>query len=247
MRKCAKYVLVTLLMFCFATSVKAEECSYEKKVDLAKQAASVKLTYEAVQIDADYTAFNEGIGQEVPVKEEGFRIKILNITKELSVTVSNSSNEGEKTYYYNDTENGTLTLGDFLADEVVTYTLKIEAYAEGCYGEDLLTNNFVVPRWNEYSEYTVCEDYPEYDFCQKYTTSTKNMTLVDFQKGIENYKKNHKSVTKIKQDEKKSFFNKIKDFFKKNKKVIVISVIALVIVGVATTTILIIRRRSRLI
>ena len=244
MRKKAKYILASLLMFCIiTTSVNAEgECSYDKQVELNNLAATVKAVYEEVEIDSGVTYIAEEEGDpDGPIMLPGFKIKILNLSENLSVTVSESESGLMDSYSYLDSKNGTIEIEEKLADSVYNYTIEIFGSIEGCDSQKLRTINLVVPRYNEFSEYEICKDYPEYEYCQKYTTSMENITMNEFVKRVENYKKNHKSETSETKENKKSVTEVLK-----NKKVVAV-IIIVAIVGVATTTILIIRRRSRLI
>lgn len=247
MRKCAKYGLVTLLMFCFATSVKAEECSYEKQVELSNKAATVKATYESVDIKTGEKLILEDTEEEVDDVVKGFKVKILNITEDLMVTITDNQSNTSKSYYYSDTDKGTLTLQEQEANIVRSYTVEIKGFYEGCEGTDLRTVALIVPKYNSYSTLAICDEYPEFEYCQEYLTSGNDISVTEFLTRIDKYQESHKSETEKKENKKQSFIDKVKEFFKKNKKAIVIVAIAVVIVGVATATILIVRRRSRLI
>ena len=241
MRKKAKYILASLLMFCVATSVNAEECSYDKQVELNNLAAQVKAVYEESEIDSGATYIPEEEGDpDGPIMLHAFKTKILNVSKDIVVRVEDESGD-TKVYGYSDSDNGTIVLDEKIADTVYNYTITVVGAKEDCDGQELRTISLVVPRYNDYSEYAVCKEYPEFEYCKKYTTDLENISMTEFVNKAESYKKSHKSETEKKQEKKNE------SFIKKNKKTIIIIASVIAIVGVATAAILIIRRRSRLI
>lgn len=248
MRKRAKYMLATLLMFCFTVNVKAAECSYEKQVELNNIASTVKATYEEVEIDTGETKSyvdEEGIiypDKRVPVKEKGFNVKILNITKDISVSVTSDDGAVDKTLFYSDSNNGTIDLTTTIADKVITYTIKVYSNIEDC-DLELRTIIFITPMYNPYSKYSFCEQYPNFSYCQEYTTDT-SLNLEDFINKMAIYKEEQDvNEEKNSDDKKKNFL----DFIKENKKLLIAISSIILIVGGTTTVIIIIRKRSRLI
>lgn len=253
MRKNAKYLLLTLLTFCFAVKVDAAECSYEKQVELNNLAATVKATYEEVEIDTGETVYYmdpetgvEDTSKTINVTEKGFKVSILNITNDIYVNVKNENTGESKDIYYRDTNNGTIQLDTYKADQLVTYTIKVYGLSE-CPGYDLRTITLVTPIFNPYYDTVFCEQYPNFELCSEYTTNTE-LTLDEFLRQSNEYRKNHNPVTsEIEKKESLSLIERIKQFFNTNKTIIIIIVCAIAIVGVATAAIIVIRRRSRLI
>lgn len=250
MRKNAKYILVSLLSFCFAVNVNAAECSYEKQVELNNIASTVKATYEETEIETGETysyVDDDGIihtDKQLAIKEKGFDVKLLNLTNDISVTVTSDDGRINKTYFYSDSNNGTVDLGKVLADKVITYTIKVYSNVDGC-NLDLRTINLVTPMYNSYSEMGFCTDYPNFEYCQEYTTDA-TLNLNDFREKAENYKSSHKKENNQKEATKKNQ-NKFLDFIKKNKKLLIVIGSIILIAGVTTIVIIIIRKRSRLI
>ncbi len=253
MRKNAKYILVSLLSFCFAVNVNAAECSYEKQVELNNLAATVKATYEAVDIDSGYTVYdvNPETGEvdptkEVPFYQKGFKVKVLNLTDELSITINNDTTGESKTYFYSDTENGTITLDAKVADQTYSYTMSIHA-SSGCeYESDLRSLNLITPMYNDFYGMGYCKENPDFEYCQEYIGSPLGISLNEFYEAADKYDAK-KDQTKKETKENKSFISKIKEFFESNKKLVIIVVSIVIILGVATTAIIIVKRRSRMV
>lgn len=249
MRKNAKYLLLTLLIFCFAVKVDAAECSYEKQVELNNLAATVKATYEEVEIDTGETysyVDDDGIiypDNQIPVKGKGFNVKLLNLTNDMSATITSDDGRINKTYFYSNSKDGTVDLGNVLANKVVTYTIKIYSNVEGC-NLDLRTIMLVTPMYNSYSEMGFCSDYPNFEYCQEYTTDT-TYNLKDFREKAEEYRKTNKKEENKEKTNKTE--NKFLNFIKNNKKLLIVIGSIILIAGVTTIVIIIIKKRSRLI
>lgn len=249
MQKSTKCVLAALLMFCFIRNVNATECSYEKQVELNNQASTVKATYEEVEIDTgqtySYVDENDIIHEDkqIPLKAKGFNVKILNITNDISVNVTSDDNKINKNYFYSDSNNGVIDLTTTLSDKVIAYTIKIYSNVEGC-NLELRTITLITPMYNTYSELGFCAQYPDFEYCQEYTTDS-NFNLNDFKEKSEVYKKTVKSVENDKKTKKNE--NKLKEFLKDNRTLLIIIGSIILIVGGSTTVIIVIRKRSRLI
>jgi hypothetical protein len=252
MRKNAKFLLVSLLLLCFAVNVNAAECSYEKQVELNDIASTVKATYEEIEIDTGETEsyVDEETGlidpdQQVPVYEKGFTVKVLNLTEDIYIEVSDDTNGLNKIFKYSDSDNGVITLGNFKADGVITYTITVRAFGGDCAGTSLRVITLVTPKYNSFSELSYCDDNPNFEYCQEYITG-EDITYEEFINKSESYVEKE-TETNEQKEENKTITSKLKDFYKNNKKVIFIACGVIVIVGVATTAIIVIRRRSRLI
>ena len=247
MRKKAKYIVTSLLLFCFATSVKAEGCPYEKQVELNKEASTVKAVYEEIEIDTGITGFIEDEpDKEVKLTEKGFKIKLLNVTDNISVSIVDESDEEAipEDYYSKDAdENGVITVGEIKADQIHTYKITVDAKGGDtgeCAGKNLRTFTLMTPMYNPYSELSVCDEYPDFQYCQEYSTSIQAIGTLEFYDKLEKYQKISKSQTELKEKAKK-------EKEKKNKKILYIAGGCILVVGVATAAIIVIRRRSRLI
>ncbi len=248
MRKNAKYILVSLLSFCFAVNVNAAECSYEKQVELNNIASTVKATYEAVDIDSGEKYYDETFDENgnPNMKEyyvKGFKVKLLNITNELSAEVTNSLGQS-RTISYSDTDNGTIDLWTNKAENLITYSIKIRAADGDCAGIELRTIEILIPRYNYYSETSFCQNNPEFEYCQEFTTSSSDIDSIKFDEMSKKYTEEKNKDNKKEKIQKNSFLNKIKIFFKE-KGVIIFSIIG--IMGLIVVILLIIRKRRRLI
>ena len=252
MQKSAKCFLAALLMFCLTANVNAAECSYEKQVELNNIASTVKATYEEVKIDTGETVSYmdpetgiEDPSKQVPVKLNGFKTYVLNVSDDIYITVKNENTGNERTIYYSDTNNGKVTLDLYEADELVTYTIKVYGNND-CPGKELRTITFVTPIYNVFSKLEFCKQYPEFEWCSQYITGQK-ISLNKFLEESEKYKNANKLVIKEKENKKESFLDKLKKNLDENKKTIMIIMTIVVIVGGTTTAIIVIKRRSRLI
>lgn len=247
MRKSAKCVLATLLMFCFAGNVKAAECSYDKQVELNNQAATVKAIYEEVDIDTgeqyyDDMNFDEnGNYTMITRKVKGFNIKLLNLTQNLSAEVSNDSGF-KRNISYDNTENGLINIATVEANKINNYSIKILVENGPCAGRELRVINLLVPMYNTYSETSYCKNNPNFEYCKEYTTDNIQLDYIQFDEATKKYEETKKQVEEKK--EKQTKIEKILEILKDNSMIIIIGVGMIIIV---TAGVIIVRRRRRLI
>lgn len=246
MRKSAKCVLATLLIFCFTGNVNAAECSYEKQVELNNLAATVKATYEEVEIDTGETYFDDmkfdENGENVVLKryEKGFNIKLLNLPDNLSVEASNDLGF-QKNISYLETNKGSIDIGTNKANQVINYTFKIKVATGACIGKELRVINLVVPMYNSYSETSYCQENPNFEYCNEYTTNAVQMDYIKFDEAVKKYESNKKEEEK---KEEQTKIERILEIIKENK-IIIISGISLIVIIVSG--VIVIKRRRRLI
>lgn len=243
-----KFSIIVLALITILTSqkfVNAESsCSYSEQVEFNNLAANVKSTYEAVDIYDGKTIDIDGTGNEVDNSVRGLRISILNITDDIYIKLKNKNTNEEKTYYYKDTTNGTLTFDTIDVLEVTEYTVEVYANKYSCAGELYRTFTFTTPRYNRFSLYTVCNDNPGFYYCQEFVQSAE-ISLEDISTLLIKYQDQQKQEEE--QEENKGLWDKIKEFYKEHTIAINIGASVLVIVGVTSTVILVKKRRSRVL
>ena len=123
------------------------------------------------------------------------------------------------------------------------YTITVYGTKDSCEGIELRSLNLITPKYNTYSDYSFCKEYPNFDYCKEYVVDD-SFNLEDFINKSAAYKEAQDS--KNSKDNQKDKNNK-SNFFKENKKLLIICGSIILIVGVTTTVIIIIRKRSRLI
>lgn len=250
MRKSAKYVIIALLGFFFTTNVKAEQCDYAKQVELNNLASTVKATYEKTEIKTGETESyvdEDGVIDEsiqVPVVEKGFNLKILNLTQQLYVIVKDDSGN-EKTYYYDDSKNGTISIGNVAADRIRAYSFNVRGLGGGCSGYDLRTFNLLLPKYNYYSELQICKNKSDLEICQEYLSSDKEITADQIIDATLNDTK--KETEKVEKKEKQSVKDQIISFIKNNIIIFSIVIGAIIIAGGIAIYLAIKKRWKRII
>ncbi len=242
-------LLVALFSFILLESVSATTCGYEEKAKLNNEISNVKSNYEIkerVLDESEYVVPDAIAGtdeeEDYVATEEYIGVNILNITENMYVEVSNDYNEEVKTYYYQDSSNGNISFDWYNINTVATFTIKVYASSTtGCEGEILKTMSLKLPRYNDYSNYSVCEGLTDYYLCQRYVTFSE----VDFDTFItridKQYDRNGSSEGEKKQDK---WYFKVKDFIVDHKVAFIAGGVVL-IVGVGGATFVIIKRRRR--
>ena len=137
-----------------------------------------------------------------------FDITLNNITPDMYFyDVTNKKN-----YYYNDTNNGEITIHNYVGNGK-TGTYKFYSAKNECYGISLGSKYYKLPTYNIYYGSELCEGAYDYSLCQKWTSV--NYSYEELRSLISEYK-NNKTKEEIKENNiiyKKGFINKLIDFY----------------------------------
>lgn len=242
-------------LICLLTvKVNAATCNYEEKATLNNEISNVKANYEAkerILSKEEYTIPVEIIGTEEEAnyvsKTDYLSVNILNLTENFYIKVTNDYDDEEKIYQYSETTNGNITWDWHNVQKLVTYTIEIYASSKtGCEGTLLKTINLKLPRFNEYSTYSMCDSFPDYYLCKKFVTYGE-IEYETFAK-----KMNEKAEEKNKKEEEKEeknnkWYNKVKKFIIDNKEIFIVGGVVIVTLTCGTVYIIIKKRRSDII
>ena len=174
------FIAVFFFLFVPLTSVNAA-CDYARQVELATEASNVNVTYEVKEIATGNqipSDLGEGMIDETYF---GVEINIYNLTEDLYIVVTNSRDGDEQTYYYDDTDNGTLQIlrgNDGLTD-IVTYTISVRSNVMECSGDEYRIIEIITPKYNYFSAEPQCVGSDAY-YCEEYITQELNMDFDDF-------------------------------------------------------------------
>ncbi len=128
-------------------------------------------------------------------------LKVYNITKNLYVTVEESTENTLDTYYYENTNDGELTIRVPDTDKIRDYKVRIFSNDNSCLNEEITSLPSVkTPMYNPYSEYEICLNQTKY-YCQPYVTT--EITITEEQLFAELYKEdeNNNNNSEINQKE----------------------------------------------
>ena len=242
-----KLFLLAIILLTPGMVQAASSCSYSEQAELNNIVANVKATYEIVDVYGGKAIdFENGKEEndEVDYYVKGLKISILNITDDIYVKVTSKNDDKEYTFRNSDTENGVATIETTDVYELNTYTIEIYANKYSCAGERFRTITLTTPMYNYYSQLEICENNPDYYYCQEFI-STENVDAEYFYPQIEQYEQQKEEQQE--EGNNKNFIDKLKDFYNNNKLIIYSVGIVIVVAGVATTVILIKKKRSRVL
>jgi len=174
-----KYLV--LLVVLFLTSivvVKADDtCDTVTKGKLRQAAANIKANYIVKEEEFSDT---DDDGNEFTYTEKHLEIKIYNVVSGMYLTVKSSLAEDtdekietvSKSLYRTDVgADGAITIKQDNFPYMINYEIKVYASVDSpCNGTSLRTINITLPKYNEYSAYTMCEGLSDYYLCQEYIT-----------------------------------------------------------------------------
>lgn len=247
-------VLVFLLPF---SVVKAATCDYSEQVELNNIAGTVKANYEIKDIVTDYDGNPvSGIDpKDVTADSENLTVikaiylNILNVTDDIYFRIK-SDQDLDKTYYFNDLENGSLILNSGMLEKIINYQIIIYSNRANCSGTELRKIDIVTPKENPYSKMSMCQDLKSLDYCKEYITAPFYQSDSEIQNTIQNKFTEQKQKEQIKKDEEEKkigFWEKIKDFIVTNKIYFFLAIGIIAIIGVVAIVIVIKKRRSRVL
>ena len=249
MKKNIVGVVLAFILFWPSIIKAASSCSYSEQVELNSIAGNVKASYDVIEIKTGKAVNPDAPGMpEIDIYKKGLKIKIINVSNDIYLKIINKNTNEEKTYQASDLQDGTIVFEYNDVNTITTYAIEIYANKYSCNGELIRTFDFVTPQYNFYSELEICNQYPDFYYCQEFVTVGENISYDAFLNKVEELKEEKKQEEIEKEEIKnKSFLKKLKDLYYNNK--IVINLIGCVIVvgGLTTTVIIIKKKRSRVL
>ncbi len=232
-------LIILLTMFLVPNLVNAaSKCSSEEQIQLQKDALGVQLSYEAGMFGTGEYEESEmpdenGNLVEYEIEEPKVVISIYNIIDSIYVTVTNKATGVEDTYYYEDTDNGTITWEKEDISFIDEYEVKIYSNLPDCKGEEINKITKKIPKYNPYSTYYYCQGVDE-PYCQQFVDQE---VVITEQEMKDNF-------TKLEKEEETPTIEEQKNDW---KYVIYIGGGILIIAGVAIAVMLIRKQRNKVI
>ena len=221
MSRFVKYAIFFLFSFMFITMMpKAEDsCNYKEQQALNKEISNIKTSYEFIDED--------------PLKYH-FRINITNIAEDLKLIITDDYSSQELEIIRENTDNGVYSFETLIATKKVTFTIEIYSIGNSCYNKKMQTKKVVTPRYNPYSTSSWCDNYPEFQYCDKFK-DTSNLTYSEFTNKVQNYAINL---------QKKGSHNVKNSIFYYFKKYLIYIIIGVVIIAIAISVFLFIKKKK---
>lgn len=246
-----KTALLLLMLLAFASNVHAATCDTSEQAQLNSEVVNIKGYYEIkqrVMDKSEYIAPDGILGTDEESSYEAIvdyaQINILNLTENFYVEVSNDVNEEKTTYTYNDSDNGNLAISQNDMSEVVNYTIKVyTSSSTGCAKQLMRTIYVTVPRYNAYSEESICSGLDDYALCSEYVT-TDSVSFEDFYNLAEAEQEKREEQE---QKENEKWYEKVADYIKEHKTAFIIGGVAIIVIAGSTTAVIIIKRKRSII
>lgn len=235
------YLLVLLVLFmAFTLKVNASTCSSERIVELSTLASNVNVSYE--RYDDEVTYENPLLEEQDTKITPKFYITIYNLEEGLNVYLKRTdTNQSIVRTVDNVDDDGVLYIDLGEAYKVKNVEILIRSDDSNCQNEVLKSTNLTLPMYNKYFFYKACEENPDFEMCQEFTTvDYSNVSEKTFNEKLNTYKEE-----KQKEEERKnSVWFKISQFLDKYKWIIIGVIAGIVIVII---TYIVRRKKSRLI
>ncbi len=238
-------VVFVLLVTIFIGTVKVNavetKCTYKEKANLLEIAGKITANYKINETEEDHEYVDPDSGETKvrKITKAIFVFGVYNITDDIYITQTNDYNTEKVNIFYDKTDKGVYKSETDNISDIIKYTFNIHSNLDGCKGEILKTFVFTKPKFNIYSEYSVCEGLENNNFCQKYIKEDLNLSEHELYGKI--YEMNKAAIEK----EKKEKDNKegILDFVTDNYIYFISGAIA---ISLTAAIIIIIRKRRDL-
>lgn len=243
--KYIKYCFLAFVLFLINTNSVFGECSTEEMNKLNSWAVNVKVDQEEMIGILDKGEYSppDGLTEEEAENYVAtysfFRIYIRNITEELYVKVYNHVTDEEKTYTYEDSEDGTIYFDRKYIRNLGKYTITIYSSDKtGCADTKLNSIPVTTPWFNEYSTLELCNGAEDFYLCHRFLTveNVEYSKFVDLVTKYKDGKVNNEGEEMPSTPEKEK--NSLKEFYNKYSIFIIIGIIILIIGGVSASVVI---------
>lgn len=197
-------------------------CSLEEQVKANNAAGAVNVVADKLQYT--YNAYDEEHDESYDIDAYTGMIYVYNLTPDIYFNITDGKDK--ETYTYADDIDGAVAVSTGTMAVVKDYTIAIYSTNSSCGTTPVRTISATLPRYNPFANYTSCQDYPDYYYCQQFLNADI-ITEMQFMEGITAYAKTHK---KQEETRREGFFEDTVKFVKKYWYFIVI--VICIIVGI---------------
>lgn len=234
-----KFIIEIILLCLFMPQVNAiNNCDVEESVKLNREVVNIKINYEEkVYITraepGDQLTDNPDITEIV---RNYFQINLLNLSDNFYAVITDSTYNSKRTFNFAQAKQGVISFDWRNLSKVSNLTVNIYSSNKTKCPDNLFRTLYLtIPRYNNYYEYDVCNEIPDYYLCQKYVTFDEVGDAVFYKGSAKEIKK--KTKEEPKPPVKKSFLTKLKEFFNKHQTILGVTFI-LVISGIIAAIII---------
>lgn len=243
MKRIKVCLLLMFMFFLFNKDALAYSfCSDEREIELSALANNVNVNYMKYEKYSD-AYMSETFGEQTRDISKGFYITIFNLTEDLNAKIVNgNSKKSIIVSSKNADDNGIVYVDVGEANSIKNYTITIRSNDDNCMNEVLKVKALTIPMKNDFYDYALCQENPEFEMCSEYTMiDYTEVSDREFSEKLNEYIDKNKDNN----DDKESFFKKVYMFLIRNLSTILIVSGILVISGGATYIYYIRKKRLR--
>ncbi len=250
MQRFLKVIFAFLISVIFVSNVGAASvCSTSEQAELRTAAGNIRAMNQEMEEDLDPSIYGfPDAGDETteidPPKVNYFDISVSNITDKFYIEVTNDYDKERVRYNNSNSTDDIITFPWRNLEQVTNFTIKVYTSENtGCPNELMRTITLKLPRFNEYYDYALCTDAPEFNLCQKYVTFDY-VEQINFLEQITEYLTNKRNQGINANEYDNSLWKRIMDFIADNKYYFIGGGAALVIVAGVAVVVIVKRKRS---
>ncbi len=248
MQRITKMFISFLFSVVFITNISAASvCSTSEQAELRNLVSNMRGTYEEAEEELDPSIYGFPDGEDenadfIPPTRTYFNISITNLSDKFYLEVSNDNDKTKNRYDITDKDN-IIMFPWYNLESVTNFTIKVYTSDNtGCPGELMRTITLKVPRLNEYYNYELCTDIPEFSLCQKFVTYNE-IDLGTFMDRIKQYitSKENNQTSNVEND---NFWDSFKNFISENKYYVIGGSILLITISGVVVAVIVKKQRS---
>ena len=162
-------------------------CNLEERVEVNNAAGAVNVI--ADKLKYTYNAYDEEYEESHDIDAFTGIIYVYNLTPNIYFNITDGKDK--ETYTYADDVNGAIAISTGSMAVVKDYTIAIYSTNSSCGTTPVRTISVNLPRYNPFSSYQSCTEYPNYYYCQQFLNADL-ISETDFMNGLDEYAKTHK-------------------------------------------------------
>lgn len=241
MKKVFMYICILFVFSFINVSSMNAECSYQERKDLLNAAKKVDVSFEIKsekKIENVFDAFTQE-EKQIEVETNYFNLNIVNLSENLFLRYYNDFDDSEEYVTFSNMENGLYSVRIDNISNIYTYYFEFMSNNNNCSGDIILTKNLIKPKYNYFSEFTICneEKLKNTEYCKRFITEELGISEKVF------LEKANSILESSDEDNVKEEFN-ILNFFKTYWYIFVIILVISIIIFIS---LIITKKRGKLV
>ena len=213
MKKSIKCICLFIISFLIIKISVNAECTYQERKDLLNAAKNVDIIIEpfiSTHEEKGYSDFSEE-EETFYIEDYSFLFTISNLPESLYIEYYSNTDNDVTHIDSDDLVSGLYVFEDTNYEDIKTYYFEIRSNNKNCLGNSVYTKKVIKPKFNNFSDYSICDDSSllENEICKKFITKELNLTEADFYKKASTIKEKSQQNART----KKGFIDYLEEYW----------------------------------